>query len=71
MDRENEKGITVKVRRGTPIEKSLRILKRKLENENTLEDVRERRYYRKPSEIKREIKSRKKKMDKRAQKNKR
>ena len=43
----------VHVRKGDQIGKSLRILKRKVEAENTLKEVRRRRYYEKPSEIKR------------------
>ena len=44
----------VQVRKGDQIGKSLRILKRKLEVESTLREVRQRRYYEKPSEIKRQ-----------------
>lgn len=43
--------VEVKIRKGEPVEKALRRLKRKLDREGTLKDAREKRYYRKPSEI--------------------
>ncbi|OGN62877.1 MAG: 30S ribosomal protein S21 [Chlamydiae bacterium RIFCSPHIGHO2_12_FULL_49_11] len=42
--------ITVKVRVGETIEKSLRALKKKLDKEGVLKTVRAKRYYNKPSE---------------------
>ena len=47
--------ITVEVRHGN-VEKAMRVLKKKLLKEGTLREYREKQYYRKPSEIKREKK---------------
>ncbi|MFA5203973.1 MAG: 30S ribosomal protein S21 [Lentisphaeria bacterium] len=43
----------VKLKRGEPIEKALRRLKKKLDKEGTLKELRNRRHYEKPSEKKR------------------
>jgi len=43
----------VDVRRGEPLERALRRLKRKLESEGILRELRERRHYEKPSEKRR------------------
>ena len=43
----------VDVRRGEPLDRALRRLKRKLENEGILRELRERRHYEKPSEKRR------------------
>ena len=43
----------VKTRRGEPIEKALRRLKKKMDKEGTLKEIRNRRHYEKPSEQKR------------------
>lgn len=43
----------VKMKRGEPIEKALRRLKKKLDKEGTLREVRAHRHYEKPSEKKR------------------
>ena len=40
---------TVKVRPGDPIEKALRVLKKKLDKEGVMKSVRSHRYYDKPS----------------------
>jgi len=48
----------VKVRKGEPIEKALRKLKKKLDKEGTLKELRNRRYYEKPSEAKRRSRKR-------------
>jgi small subunit ribosomal protein S21 len=48
----------VRVRKGEPIEKVLRKLKKKLDKEGTLKDLRNRRYYEKPSEAKRRSRKR-------------
>ena len=45
----------VRVKRGEPIDKALRRLKKKLNKEGTLKDIRNRRYYEKPSEVKRRM----------------
>ncbi len=45
----------IKVRKGEPIEKALRRLKKKMDKEGTLKEIRNRRYYEKPSEIKRRL----------------
>ena len=47
--------ITVEVRHGN-VEKAMRVLKKKLLKAGTLREYREKQYYRKPSEIKRERK---------------
>ena len=47
--------ITVEVRHGY-VEKAMRVLKKKLLKAGTLREYREKQYYRKPSEIKREKK---------------
>lgn len=43
----------VKIKKGEPIDKALRRLKKKLDKEGTLKEIRNRRYYEKPSEVKR------------------
>ena len=60
--------ITVEVRGGN-LEKAMRVLKKKVQKEGLLREIKERQYYRKTSEIKREakkqgIKNMKKKMAK-------
>jgi small subunit ribosomal protein S21 len=40
----------VKTKKGEPIEKSLRRLKKKMDKEGTLKEIRNRRHYEKPSE---------------------
>ena len=47
--------ITVKVRNGN-LEQAMRVLKRKVQKEGIVKELRERQYYTKPSEIKREKK---------------
>ena len=47
--------ITVEVRGGN-LEKAMRVLKKKVQKEGPLREIKERQYYRKPSEIKREAK---------------
>ena len=47
--------ITVEVRHGN-VDKAMRVLKKKLLKAGTLREYREKQYYRKPSEIKREKK---------------
>ena len=48
----------VRVKKGEPIDKALRRLKKKMDKEGTLKDLRNRRYYEKPSEIKRRMEKR-------------
>jgi small subunit ribosomal protein S21 len=43
----------VKCRKGEPIERALRRLKKKMDKEGTLKELRNRRHYEKPSEVKR------------------
>jgi len=43
----------VKLKKGEPVDKALRRLKKKMDKEGTLKEVRNRRYYEKPSEAKR------------------
>ncbi|HOK04333.1 MAG TPA: 30S ribosomal protein S21 [Victivallales bacterium] len=45
--------IEVKIRRGEPIDRALRKLKKKLNREGTLRELRNRKHYEKPSEKKR------------------
>lgn len=45
----------VKMRKGEPIDRALRKLKKKLDREGTLREIRNRRHYEKPSEVKRRI----------------
>ena len=42
--------VEIKVKRHEKVDKALRRLKRKLDKENILQDYRDRRYYKKPSE---------------------
>ena len=46
--------VEIKVKRGENVEKALRRLKRKLDKENILKDFRDRRYYKKPNEIRKD-----------------
>ena len=48
--------VEVKVRNGETLERALRRLKRRLDREGIIRDVRAKRHYQKPSEIKREKK---------------
>ena len=43
----------VKLRKGEPVEKAIRRLKKKLDRENVIKDVRAKRYYEKPCERRR------------------
>lgn len=45
--------VEVKIRKGEPMERALRRLKKKLDNEGVIRDVRAKRYFEKPSETKR------------------
>ena len=47
--------ITIEVRGGN-VEKAMRVLKKKLQKDGFMKELKERQYYRKPSEIKREKK---------------
>ncbi len=49
--------IEVKVRRGQSIEKALSIFKRKVKDSKILYELREREYYTKPSQIRKEKKA--------------
>ena len=48
-------GITIEVR-GNNVEKALRVLKKKLNKDGQMKELKLRQYYQKPSEIKREKK---------------
>ncbi len=48
----------IKLKRGEPMERALRRLKRKLDREGTLKELRNRRFYEKPSETKRRMNKR-------------
>jgi small subunit ribosomal protein S21 len=43
----------VKLKKGEPIDRALRRLKKKVDRENTIKDVRQKRHYEKPSERRR------------------
>ena len=43
----------VSVRKGEPVAKALRMLKKKMDHEGTIKELRKRRHYEKPSEVKR------------------
>ncbi|NBD38931.1 MAG: 30S ribosomal protein S21 [Verrucomicrobia bacterium] len=45
--------VEVKIRKGEPIERALRRLKKRLDREGVIRDVRAKRYFEKPSEVKR------------------
>ena len=45
--------VEVRIRKGEPMERALRRLKKKLDREGVIRDVRAKRYFEKPSEIKR------------------
>jgi len=45
--------VEVKIRKGEPMERALRRLKKKLDREGVIRDVRAKRYFEKPSEIRR------------------
>tara|TARA_R100001510_G_scaffold54545_1_gene57381 strand:+ start:522 stop:704 length:183 start_codon:yes stop_codon:yes gene_type:complete len=49
--------VEVKVKRGENADKALRRLKRKLDKENILKDYRDRRYFKKPSEVRKDKKN--------------
>lgn len=51
--------IEIKLRKGEPIEKALRRLKRKMNKEGIFQDLKRKRYYRKPSDIRHEKKTKK------------
>lgn len=48
----------IRLRKGEPIDKALRRLKKKLDKEGTLKELRNRRHYEKPSEKKRRARGR-------------
>ncbi|MCD8481623.1 MAG: 30S ribosomal protein S21 [Verrucomicrobia bacterium] len=45
--------VEIKIRKGEPMERALRRLKKKLDREGVIRDVRAKRYYEKPSEERR------------------
>jgi small subunit ribosomal protein S21 len=45
--------VEVKIRKGEPIERALRRLKKRLDREGVIRDVRAKRYFEKPSEVRR------------------
>ena len=52
--------IDVKVRNGEPVGKALRRLKKKMDNEGILQTLNDKRYFKKPSLIKKEKKKKRK-----------
>ena len=49
--------VEIKLKRGEKVERALKRLKRKLDKENILQDYRDRRYYKKPSEVRKDKKN--------------
>jgi small subunit ribosomal protein S21 len=45
--------VEVKIRKGEPIERALRRLKKRLDREGVIRDVRAKRYYEKPCDVRR------------------
>ena len=45
----------IKIKKGETIDRALRRLKKKLDKEGTLKEIRNRRHYEKPSEVKRRL----------------
>lgn len=45
--------IEIKVRKGEPMERAIRRLKKRLDREGVIKDARAKRYFEKPSEVKR------------------
>jgi small subunit ribosomal protein S21 len=45
--------VEIKIRKGEPMEKALRRLKKKLDREGIIRDVRAKRYFEKPCEVRR------------------
>ena len=45
--------IEIRIRKSEPVERALRRLKKKLDREGVIRDVRAKRYYEKPSEVRR------------------
>ena len=45
--------VEIKIRKGETMDKAIRRLKKKLERENIIKDVRAKRYYEKPTEVRR------------------
>ena len=49
--------VEIKLKRGEKVERALKRLKRKLDRENILQEYRDRRYYKKPSEVRKDKKN--------------
>jgi small subunit ribosomal protein S21 len=45
--------VEVKIRKGEPVDRALRRLKKKIDREGILRDVRSKRYFEKPAEVRR------------------
>ena len=45
----------IRIKKGETIDRALRRLKKKLDKEGTLKEIRNRRHYEKPSEVKRRL----------------
>jgi small subunit ribosomal protein S21 len=45
--------VEIKIRKGEPVERALRRLKKRLDREGVIRDVRAKRYFEKPSEVRR------------------
>lgn len=45
--------VEIRIRKGEPIDRALRRLKKKLDRENVIKDVRAKRYYEKPCQARR------------------
>jgi small subunit ribosomal protein S21 len=53
--------VEVKVKRGQNVEKSLRRLKKLMEREGIMQSIQDKRFYKKPSQIKKEARNKKRK----------
>ncbi len=61
--------MTIKIEvRNNNVEKALRVLKKKLKKENIFQEMKDRQYYQKPSEVKRETAKQRKIAIKKAEK---
>ena len=61
--------MTIKIEvRNNNVEKALRVLKKKLKKENIFQEMKDRQYYQKPSEVRRETKKQRKIAIKKAEK---
>ena len=53
--------VQVNVKRGEKVERALRRLKRKLDTERVMDSIRDKKYYKKPSQVRKEERNKRKK----------